>query len=70
MGRRIPPSMTKYLYRTCPKSKDYLGVVVREPTEPVREIPISAYWLRCRYKLDLRMILRKGTAFTDQRELL
>ncbi len=62
--------MLKYLYRTCPKCKDYLGVIVREPTEPVREIPISAYWLRCRYKLDLRMIPRKGFAFTDQRELL
>ncbi len=70
MGRRISSPMLKYLYRTCPKCKDYLGVIVREPTEPVREIPISAYWLRCRYKLDLRMIPRKGFAFTDQRELL
>jgi len=26
MRSRIPPSMTKYLYRSCPKCKDYLGV--------------------------------------------
>jgi hypothetical protein len=27
--------MARYLYRTCPKCKDYLGVVVPEPPEPV-----------------------------------
>ncbi len=36
------PSVTRYLYRTCPKCKDYLGVVVRDPPEPKREIPIDA----------------------------
>ena len=30
--------MTKYLYRTCPKCKDYLGVVVRDPPGPKSEI--------------------------------
>jgi len=29
--------MAKYLYRTCPKCKDYLGVVGPKPPEPVRE---------------------------------
>jgi len=28
--------MAKYLYRTCPKCKDYLGVVVPDPQEPVK----------------------------------
>ncbi len=37
-----PILMTKYLYRTCPKCKDYLGVVVPDPPEPKREIPIDA----------------------------
>ncbi len=35
--------MLKYLYRTCQKCKDYLGVVVRDPPEPMREVPIDAY---------------------------
>jgi len=43
--------MAKYLCRTCPKCKDYLGVVVPEPPEPVKEIPINAYCLRCGFKL-------------------
>jgi len=30
--------MIKYLYRTCPKCKDYLGIVVPKPPEPVSEI--------------------------------
>ncbi len=42
MGKRIHPSMTKYLYRTCPKCKDYLGVVLPDPPEPKTEIPIDA----------------------------
>ena len=32
--------MLKYLYRTCPKCKDSLGVVVRDPPESKREVPI------------------------------
>ncbi len=42
--------MAKYLYRTCPKCKDYLGVVVPEPPEPVTEVPIDAHCLRCGFK--------------------
>ncbi len=34
--------MAKYLYRSCPKCDDFLGVVVPEPPEPVDEIPIDA----------------------------
>ncbi len=33
--------MAKYLYRTCPKCNDYLGVVVPEPPEPVTEVAIE-----------------------------
>ncbi len=43
MGRKIPSPMIKYLYRTCPKCKDYLGVVLPDPPEPKTEIPIDAY---------------------------
>ncbi len=42
MRRKIPSPMLKYLYRTCAKCKDYLGVVVRDPPDPMREIPIDA----------------------------
>ena len=49
--------MAKYLYCTCPKCKDYLGVVVPEPPEPVEEIPIDARCLRCGFKLAWKVIL-------------
>jgi len=43
MRRKIPSSMLKYLYRTCPKCGDYLGVVVPDPPEPEREDPIELF---------------------------
>ncbi len=49
--------MTKYLYRTCPKCKDYLGVVVRDPPEPMREVPIDAHCVVCGFKLDWKVVL-------------
>ncbi len=48
--------MAKYLYRSCPKCSDYLGVVVPEPPEPVKEIPIDARCLRCGFKLAWKVI--------------
>ncbi len=51
--------MAKYLYRTCPKCKDYLGVVVPEPPEPVTEVPIDARCLRCGFKLAWKVVLGK-----------
>ena len=59
MGRKIPPSMTKYLFRTCPKCKDYLGVVVSDPPEPKGVIPIDAYCVVCGFKLGWRLVLGK-----------
>ncbi len=55
----IREPMLKYLYRTCPKCKDYLGVVVTDPPEPKREIPIDARCLRCRFKLAWKVVLGK-----------
>jgi len=52
--------MAKYLYRTCPKCKDYLGVVVPEPPEPVTEVSIDARCLRCGFKLDWKVIRGKN----------
>ncbi len=51
--------MTKYLYRTCPKCKDYLGVVVRDPSESKREVPIDAHCVVCEFKLGWRLVLGK-----------
>ena len=48
--------MARYLYRTCPKCKDYLGVVVPEPPEPVTEVPIDAHCLRCGFKLAWKVV--------------
>jgi len=60
MGRRIPPPTLKYLYRTCPKCKDYLGVVVRDPPEPKKEVPIDAHCVVCGFKLGWSLLLGGG----------
>ncbi len=65
--------MLKYLYRTCPKCKDYLGVVVRDPPEPMREVPIDAHCVVCGFKLGWKLVLgnmglereSKEEGFTD-----
>ncbi len=49
--------MAKYLYRTCPKCKHYLGVVVPEPPGPLTEVSIDARCLRCGLKLAWRVIM-------------
>jgi len=54
--------MLKYLYRTCPKCKDYLGVVVRDPPGPMREIPIDAHCVVCGFKLGWRLVLGKRSS--------
>jgi len=52
-----PSSMLKYLYRDCPKCKDYLGVIVRDLPEPMREVPIDAHCVVCGFKLGWRLVL-------------
>ncbi len=49
--------MTKYLYRTCPKCKDYLGVIDRDPPESKREVPIDAHCVVCGFKLGWKVVL-------------
>ena len=49
--------MAQYLYRTCPKCKDYLGVVVRDPPESKREVPIDAHCVVCGFKLGWKVVL-------------
>ena len=51
--------MAKYLYRSCPKCSDYLGVVVPEPPEPVTEVSIDAHCAVCGFKLDWKVVLGK-----------
>ena len=61
--------MTKYLYRTCPKCKDYLGVVVRDPPESKREVPIDAQCVVCGFKLGWKVVLGiKGLTNEQGRE--
>jgi len=51
--------MLKYLYRTCPKCKDYMGVIVPDPPESKREVPIDAHCVVCGFKLGWRLVLGK-----------
>ena len=60
-GGRMPSPVAKYLYRTCPKCKDYLGVVVPEPPEPVDEIPIDAHCAVCGFKLAWKVVIGQKT---------
>ena len=63
-GREYTPIMAKYLYRTCPKCKDYLGVVVPEPPEPVKEVPIDARCLRCGFLLAWKIVMGRKSLLT------
>jgi len=54
--------MTKYLYRTCPKCGDYLGVIVRDPPESKKEVPIDAHCVVCGFKLGWRLVLGKRSS--------
>ena len=54
--------MVKYLYRTCPKCKDYLGVVVRDPPEQKREVPIDVHCVMCGFKLGWKLVLGKRSS--------
>ena len=53
--------MARYLARNCPRCKDYVGVVIREPLEPVTEIPIEATCLRSGHKLPFLKIILGNT---------
>lgn len=50
-------SMAKYLARTCPQCRNYLGVVIPEPREDSKEVPINAYCSGCRFKLLITKII-------------
>ncbi len=54
--------MLKYLYRTCPKCKDYMGVVVPDPPGPMSEIPIDAHCVVCGFKLGWKLVLGKRSS--------
>ncbi len=54
--------MLKYLYRTCPKCKDYMGVVVPDPPESKREVPIDAHCVVCGFKLGWKLVLGKRSS--------
>ncbi len=55
--------MLKYLYRDCPNCGDYLGVVVPDPPESKREVPIDAHCVVCGFKLGWKVVLgNKGLA--------
>jgi hypothetical protein len=60
--------MTKYLYRTYPKCKDYLGVVVRDPPGPKGEIPIDTYWRLHGFNLRWMVVL-KGENWSEKQEI-
>jgi len=60
--------MLKYLYRDCPKCGDYLGVVVRDPPESGREVPIDARCLRCGFNLGWKLVLGNKQLEREVRE--
>src|SRR5213594_2864179 len=51
--------MAKYLDRTCPRCKGYLGVVIPIPTQKTTEFPVNGFCAVCRYKLTWKVIQGK-----------
>ena len=49
-------SMARYLTHTCPRCKDFLGVVVREPSVGRTARSVRGFCLRCRYQLNWKLI--------------
>ena len=49
--------MARYLSRTCPKCKEYLGIVV--PESKRQEIPVKGTCLDCGFRLSWRVVTGK-----------
>ncbi len=49
--------LAKHLARACPKCKDYLGVGVPEPPEPMKEIPMEAHCVWRGFRLPWKIVL-------------
>jgi hypothetical protein len=47
----IPLPMAKYIARTCPKCRDYFGVVVNQAPKSNGEHPINGFCAACGYHL-------------------
>jgi hypothetical protein len=56
--------MSRYIARTCPKCRDYFGVVVNQQPTIDGEHPINAYCALCAYRLnDWRLIVGRKQKF-------
>ena len=49
--------MARYLAHTCPRCRDYLGVVIPEPPGDSKEVPVDGVCLRCGFKLLINKIV-------------
>jgi hypothetical protein len=43
--------MTKYLARSCPRCRGYLGIILREPSRNTPLQAINGHCLECDYRL-------------------
>ncbi len=52
-------SATKYIYRTCPKCRDYLRIGIHGFHEPDSKVPIHARCPKCGFNLNVTIVPRK-----------
>lgn len=43
--------MVRYLYRSCPRCNEYVGIIVREPGRNTPLQTVNGHYVRCGYRL-------------------
>jgi hypothetical protein len=59
--------MANYIARTCPKCRDYFGLVVSQPPDRNGEHPIDGYCAVCGYQLKRWRVILGGKPPTEIR---
>jgi hypothetical protein len=49
--------MARYIPRTCPKCRDYFGVVVIHPHPEAKTLPVEGYCATCQYRIKWSLVV-------------
>jgi hypothetical protein len=49
--------MARYIPRTCPKCRDYFGVVVIHPYPMAKTLPVDGYCATCQYRIKWSLVV-------------
>ena len=59
--------MSRYIARTCPRCREYFGVMISHPSITSRELPIIGWCAVCGYALDGWHLIVNRTPLLDMR---